>query len=556
MNYLPGEWVYNQNPNTFNSMNSFILRGDAPMKMEIIFASLMAPSLDETDAHYGLLAKAVRHDRVKKYYEFVMHEDATFHDGSKLTAEDVVFSLETLKREGHPMLAASLAQIKDVKALNPHIVSVQMTHNAPRDTIFSVVTAPILSKEYYAKVKFSDVSLQPPLGSGPFKVGRFAQGRFIEYDRVDDWWGWKLPVMRGQFNWKKMRIEFYRDHDVAFEAFKSGQYYMREEFSSRLWATAYDFPAIKSGAVKQLLLPDARASGMQGFFINMRRNKLKDPRVRQALALAFDFEWSNKNLFYGSYRRTQSPFQNSPMMASGMPSPEELAILEPFRGRVPDEVFGDAVVQPISDGTGSDRKLMRKALRLLNEAGIKVKPEGAILPTGDRFTLEFLNDNPSFEKIMLPYLRNLRGLGIDARLRTVDPAQYQIRMNDYDFDMVSRRYAMSQTPGEDLRRVFSSKDAKTSGTYNLSGVQHPVVDALIDKIINAPDRHVLHMTCRALDRVLRALHFWVPQWYKTDHFLAYWDIYDRPSHKPRYSRGIAETWWIDGARAKAIGKGL
>ncbi len=554
---VPGELIYNQNFNTFNSMNSFILRGDGPLMMETIFATLMVRAYDEPDAVYGLAAQSVRHDEEKKYFEFRLRDGLTFHDGSKLTAEDVVFSIDTLKKDGHPLIAQTLTFVEEAKVLDEHTMAVRLAASAPRDVILAIAASvPIFSKAYYGKVSFTDVTMTPPLGSGPFKVGRFEQGRFIEYDRVQEWWGWKLPTMRGQYNWKKIRVDFYRDHDVAFEAFKAGEYLVREEFSSRLWATAYDFPAIRSGFVAKTTLPDGRPSGMQGFFINMRRDKFKDPRIRKALALAFDFEWSNANLFYNQYTRTQSVFQNSSLMAEGKPTPEELALLEPYRNRLPQEVFGEALIQPVSDASGSDRKLMREAIRLLSEASVKITKEGAFLPNGERFSLEFLNDNPGFERILLPYIKNLGALGIDAHLRTVDPAQFQIRTNDYDFDLTSQRYALSSTPGDSLRRLFSSKDADTPGTYNLAGIKHPVVDVLIEKVIAADSRPVLQTACHALDRVLRSLNFWVPQWGRNVYAIAYWDVYKRPTANPAYTRGFAETWWLDENQAKKISKGL
>lgn len=554
--HLPGQLILNQNFNTFNSMNTFILRGDGPLQMEMTFASLMTRAYDEPDAVYGLAAEFVRHDEARRSFEFHLREGITFHDGTPIAAEDVVFSIEAIKKDGHPLIAGTLVHVEEVKALAKNSVGVRLAANAPRDVIFALAGVPILSKAYYSKVPFNEVTMQVPLGSGAFKVGRFEQGRFIEYDRVEDWWGWKIPAMRGQLNWQKIRIDFYRDHGVAFEGFKAGQYLLREEFSSKLWATAYTFPAIQSGQVKTAILPDGRPSGMQGFFINMRREKFMDPRVRRALALVFDFEWSNANLFYGQYQRTQSAFQNSVLMAQGKPSVEELALLEPFRKQLPDSVFGESYIQPVSDGTGRDRKLMRGAAQLLREASIAIKHDGAYLPNGQKFTVEFLLAHASFERIVFPYMKSLRSLGIEATLRTVDPAQYQIRTNDYDFDIVTQRYGLELTPGDGLRRVFSSKDADTPGSYNLAGIKHPAVDAMLEKIIAADNREALHTACHALDRVLRSLHFWVPQWYKPVHTVAYWDIYKAPPVKPPYTRGIMETWWLDQTQAKKLGKGL
>ena len=556
LSYLPAQWVLNQNPNTFNTLNSYVLGGDAPPLMELTFATLMVRAFDEPDAVYPLLALKTRHNAERTVYEFMLDPAAVFHDGTTLSADDVVFSFETLRQDGHPMLSASLAQIDHCEAVSPQLVRVTLKKDAAPDLIFTLATdMPIVSKAYYGKQKFNETSLQIPLGSGGFKVASLSPGRMIEYQRVASWWGWSRPALRGQFNFDKIRIEFYRDFDVAFEAFKAGQYLVREEFSSRLWAVAYDFPAVKTGAVKKIVTPDQRAAGMQGFFINMRRDKFKDPRVRQALGLAFDFEWANKNLFYGSYTRTASPFQNTPLMATGLPSPEEMAILEPLRNRILPEAYGEAVVPPVSDASGADRRLLGKAIRLMADAGIKRRQTAAFLQDGSPFKIECLADNPSYEKFFMPFVRNLRAIGIDASLRMVDASQYQARLNTYDFDIVSMRYGLSQTPGDDLRRVFSSADADRPGTYNLSGLKHPVVDELIEKIIAAKDRQTMQTTCRVLDRILRTQYFWVPAWYKPSHTIAYWDVYDAPAQKPLYADGVLQTWWLNRARAQQRGKG-
>ncbi len=557
LSYLPGQWVLNQNLNTFNTLNSFILNGDAPPLMEMTFATLMVRAFDEPDAIYPLLALKVRYNAERTIYEFTLDPAAVFHDGSKLTAEDVVFSFDTLRQDGHPMLSSSLSQIEKCEAVSPVLVRLSLKANAPADLVFSFATdMPILSKAYYTTQKFNETSLQVPLGSGAFKVGAMSAGRMVEYQRVAKWWGWSRPAMRGQFNFDKVRIEFYRDFDVAFEAFKAGQYLVREEFSARLWATGYDFPAVKAGSVKKRVTPDQRAAGMQGFFINMRRDKFKDPRIRQALNLAFDFEWANKNLFYNAYTRTCSPFQNTPLMASGLPSPDEMAILETLRSRIPQEAYGEAVLPPVSDGSGTDRQLLGKAIRLMSDAGIIRKNNAALLPDGSPFKIECLANSPSYEKFFMPFVRNLRSIGIDASLRMVDASQYQARLSTYDFDIVTMRYGLTQTPGDDLRRVFSSADADRNGTYNLSGLKHPVVDEMIEKIIAAPDRKKLQTYCHVLDRILRTQYFWVPLWYKSSHTIAYWDVYDAPAQKPLYVDGVLQTWWVNRARAQMRGKGL
>jgi microcin C transport system substrate-binding protein len=348
-----------------------------------------------------------------------------------------------------------------------------------------------------------------------------------------------------------VRYEFYRDRDVAFEGFTAKNYLFREEFTARVWATRYDFPAVKDGRVKLETLPDETPSGAQGWFINTRREKFGDPRVREALIQAFDFEWTNKTIMYGAYARTHSPFQNSDMMAKGPPSPEELKLLEPFRGQVPDEVFGSPFVPPVSDGSGQDRTLLRKASQLLLDAGLAIKDGKRVLPNGEVFKIEFLVDEPSLEPHHAPYIKNLGTLGIEASLRLVDPVQYRARVEDFDFDMTIERFSMSATPGDAMRPFFSSQAAATKGSYNLAGIASPAIDVLIEKIIGADNRTDLTVACRAFDRVFRAGRYWVPQWYRTTHPIAYWDQFAHPEKPPRYAQGVGapENWWTDQNKA-------
>jgi microcin C transport system substrate-binding protein len=416
-----------------------------------------------------------------------------------------------------------------------------------------VASLPIFSRAYYANRNFEDSTLEAPLGSGAYKVGRFEAGRYIEYDRVKDWWGAGLPVARGQRNFDTVRFEFYRDRDVAFEGFTARSYLFREEFTARIWATRYDFPAIKDGRVKKDVLPDETPSGAQGWFMNLRREKFKDPRVREAIIYAFDFEWTSKNLMYDAYKRTHSYFQNSDLMATGRPLPEELALLEPYRDRLPAEVFGDPFVPPVSDGSGQDRKLLRHASQLLQSAGYSVKDGRRTNEKGARLQIEFLIDEPSFQPHHMPYIKNLGTIGIEANLRIVDPVQFRSRVDDFDFDMTIQRFSFSTTPGESLRTYLTSQAAATKGTQNLSGIADPVVDALVERIIEAKTRTEMTIACRALDRVLRAGRYWVPQWYSSSHRLAYWDVFGRPKEKPRYGRGFIETWWTDPDKAKRAG---
>jgi microcin C transport system substrate-binding protein len=536
---------FNQSFQTFNSLNSYILKGDAAQGMQLTFATLMVRSGDEPDAMYGLAARSVRISDDELTYRFTLRDQAKFHDGSRLTAHDVVWSLTTLKDKGHPIITQQLRDFTGAEAADERTVVVRFAENRGRDVPLFVATLPIFARAYYSKKNFEESTLDIPLGCGAYKVGKFQVGHFIEFERVKDWWGADLPVSRGQNNFDVLRFEYYRDREVGFEGFTGKNYLFREEFTSRFWATRYEFPAFKDGRVKRDVLPDDTPSGAQGWFINTRREKFKDRRVREALIDAFDFEWTNKNIMYSSYERTHSVFQNSPMMAKGKPDAAELALLEPFRGKVPDEVFGEPYVPPVSDLSGQDRKLLRRAAQLLNDAGCALKNSKRVLPGGQPITIEFLIDEPTFQPHHLPYIKNLGVLGIDATLRIVDPVQYRARVDAFDFDITVERFSFSSTPGDSLRTFFSSQAAATKGSQNRAGIADPAVDALVDVIIAAKTREELTAACKALDRVIRAGRYWIPHWYKGSHWIAYWDVFGRPDVKPRYFRGIPETWWYD-----------
>jgi microcin C transport system substrate-binding protein len=540
---------FNQGLLTFNTLNSYILKGDAAQGMELTFATLMARAYDEPDAMYAFAARAVIISDDELTYRFLMRSEATFHDGSRLTAHDVAFSLNLLKAKGHPVITQQLRDLTSVDADDDRSVTLRFAEKRARDVPLLAAALPIFSRVYYGDKAFEESTLDVPLGSGAYKVGRFEPGRYIEFDRARGWWGTDLPVMRGQFNFDTVRFEYYRDRDVAFEGFTGKSYLFREEFTSRIWATRYDFPAIKDGRVKQEVLPDDTPSGAQGWFINTRREKFSNPKVREALILAFDFEWTNKTIMYGSYDRTHSVFQNSEMMAKGLPSAEEIALLEPFRSKLPKEVFGEPFVPPVSDGSGQDRALLRRAGQLLNEAGYPIKDGKRVGPKGERLTIEFLLEEPSFQPHHMPYIKNLGTLGIDASLRLIDSAQMQNRRNDFDYDLVIQRFSFSATPGDSLRSFFSSQAAAIKGSRNLAGMADPAVDALIERVIAASDRATMTTACRALDRVIRSGRYWIPHWYKGTHWVAYWDMYNRPPQKPRYSRGVVETWWYDPDKA-------
>jgi len=545
--------LYNQNFQTFNSLNSYILRGDAAQGMELTFATLMKSAADEADAMYGLAARAVQISDDGLTYRYSIRPDARFHDGTKLTAHDAAFSLNILKEHGHPLIVQRMRDYAGAEAIDDATLVVRFAPRRARDVPLYVAALPIFSRAYYTAHPFDESNLNVPLGSGPYRVGRFEAGRYIEYERVADWWGAKLPVNVGMNNFDIVRYEFYRDREVGFVGFTAKNYLFREEFTSRVWATRYDFPALREGRVKREVLPDDTPSGAQGWFPNQRREKFKDRRVREALIYAFDFEWTNKNIMYGSYGRTHSLFQNSPMVANGPPDADELALLEPFRGKVPDEVFGAPFVPPVSDGSGRDRNLLRKANALLLEAGCALKDTKRMTAKGEPFTIEFLIDDPSFEPHHLSYSKSLEALGIAATVRLVDPVQYKRRQDERDFDMTVERLSFSLTPGDELRTYLSSEAADINASFNIGGIKDPVIDALIEKIMAAPTRTALVTACKALDRVVRAGRHWVPQWSKASHWIAYWDVFGHPPVKsPSYARGAPETWWHDAEKAKKL----
>jgi len=537
---------------TFDSFNNFILKGDAAQGLELLFDTLMTRATDEPDAVYGLVAGSAELATDGKSVSFRLRPEAKFADGSPLTSDDVVFTFTTLKQKGHPSYRVLLRDVVEVQAPDPATVRYLFTGTQIRDLPLTVASLPILSKAYYATRDFEQTTLDPPLGSGPYKLGDFKQGTFVSYRRRPDYWAKDLPVTRGRFNFDEVRYEYYRDRTAALESFKAGAYDLREEFTSRDWATGYDVPAVRQGRIMLLTLADENPSGAQGFFLNSRRPKLADARVRKALDYAFDFEWTNKNIFYGLYKRTESFFENSEMKASGKPGAAELALLEPFRAQLPAEVFEAPYTAPVSDGSGQDRKLLREAARLLSEAGYELKGGKLVDARGEALSLEFLITDPVSERILLPYVKNLEALGISASVRRIDPAQYERRVKSFDFDVVTTRYVLRLTPGAEMRNFWGSEAAKTEGSFNLAGISQPAVDALIARVVEAKSREELLTATRALDRVLRAGHYWVPQWYKAAHNIAYWDRFQRPALKPRYDRGIVDSWWYDADKAAKL----
>ena len=541
--------------NTFDSFNGYILRGDYAQGLDLLFDSLMARANDEPDAAYGLVAISADLADDRKSVSFVLRDEARFSDGSALTADDVCDSFRLLSTLGHERIRITIRDVEACDVLGPHELRYRFKGSHTRDLPLAVSALPIFSKAYYAKVDFSKTSLDAPLGSGPYLIKDFRPGEHVTYGRRADYWARDLPVNVGRNNFDELRFDYFRDRTAGFEALSSGVLDLREEYTSRDWATAYDFPAVKNGKVLRVELPDETPSGAQGFFLNMRRDKFHDIRVRQALNLAFDFEWSNTNLFYGLYTRTASFFESSPLKAEGVPPTDELALLEPLRATLRPEVFEAAILPPVSDGSGQDRKLLRQASQLLDAAGWKADGGLRHNAKGETLSAEFLIDSPVFERILSPYVKNLQLLGVDASIRTVDEAQYQDRHDRFDYDIISSRFSSGVTPGDDLRVFFGSASANAPGSYNMSGVASPEIDALIDKVVSATSRPALNVAGRALDRVLRAEQFWVPNWSKGSFWIAHWDKFGHPAIQPKYDRGITDTWWYDDAKAAKLAQG-
>ncbi|MEL6281543.1 MAG: extracellular solute-binding protein [Pseudomonadota bacterium] len=543
---------------TFDSFNPFIFKGDAADGYLLTFDTLMARAYDEPDALYGLLAESVEYPADRSYVIFNLREQARFSDGSPVTADDVAWSILTMRDRANPRFRLPLKDVEAVEALGPLQVRVGFADGAPtRDLIGRVAQLPIFSKAFYDTRDFEEASLEPPIYSGPYEIEKFSAGKTITYRLRADYWAKDLPVRRGQYNFDQVVYEYFPDHDIAREAFKADEFDLNEVYLSRAWATQYDFAAIDDGWVVKELISDGRPSGTQGFFINSRKDKFSDPRVRQAIGMVFDFEWSNASLFYGIYTRTHSFFENSDLMAEGPPTEGELAVLEPFRDQLDPGVFEEAYLPPVTDGSGRNRAEIRAAAKLLDEAGWKIDGQFRKNAAGEVLTVEFLDRvGSSFDRIVDPYIANLRRLGVDASLRQVDPAQYERRAKSFDFDVATARFPLSPTPGPELRGYLSSESAGAEGSFNLAGVSDPVIDGLIEKVNAATSREELRNAAKALDRVFRAGHYWAPHWNKASHSIVYWDRFGRPQDlgidKPPFDRAILTTWWYDPAKANAL----
>lgn len=554
-NFSVPNWAFNQNTQTFNTLNTFVPKGDAPPRMEMCFDSLMVRAIDEPDAIYGLLAETVTVSDDYNSYEFKLRTGAKFHNGSPVTAEDVAATYRLFKEKGHPSLLLPLRELEEATAVDRATLRLRFSGKQSPRTILDVATFPVVSKAFFEEHPFDGSEMAAPLGSGPYRVGRVVAGQSITYERLEDYWGKDLPVNRGLYHFDRIRIDFYRDRQAGFEAFKKGEILYRQEFTSKVWATEYDFPALMEKKVVKREFPSELNPSMQAWAINQRRTRFGDPRVRQAIGLCFDFEWTRRNLFYGAYERSHSLFERSEFKAGGLPSPDEMALLERFRGKIPEEAFGEPVMQPQSDGSGRDRKLLGAAAKLLRQAGWERNDGALTSEKGERLTLELLVEDPVFVRVDTPFVNNMRAVGIDATIRMVDSAQYQARLADFDFDMVGIAMSFGATPTkESLQNIFHSRAAELPGSRNLAGTSDPVVDELIEEVGKVQDRKTLITVMRVLDRVLRARRDWIPNWYSANHRVAYWDMFGFKEPKPDYGFPVEILWWIDEEKAKAIGK--
>ncbi len=537
---------------SFDSFNPFNIKGQVAAGIGQLFETLMISSADEPFSEYGLIAESIEVSEDRTFVIFTLRPQARFHDGSPITADDVRFSYEILKSKGSPFYRFYYASVAKVEKLGERRVKFTFVSGDNRELPLIMGQMPVLSKNYWQSHDFAATTLDIPVGSGPYRIERFEPGRFIVYRRDENYWGEGLPVNRGLHNIGRLRYDYYRDSTVALEAFKSGAYDLRVENVAKQWATGYDFPALKKGQVKKEMFANQMPSGMQGFVYNLRRPLFQNPKVREALAYAFDFEWSNRNLFFGQYRRTRSYFDNSELAARALPSAAELAVLEPLREQLPARVFTTEYQPPVSRDDGQLRANFRKALALLQEAGWVFRDRKLVnAKTGEPFRFEVLINEPTWERILLPFARNLERLGIEMNVRTVDSAQYENRLREFDFDMVVYVWGQSLSPGNEQRDFWSSAAAGMSGSRNIAGLKNPAIDHLVNQVIAAPDRSHLVTRVRALDRALQWNFLVIPHWHFPYARIAFWNKFGYPPVIPIQGVQLS-SWWIDPAGEAAL----
>jgi microcin C transport system substrate-binding protein len=527
----------------FDSLNPFINKGVPADDISLIYDTLAKHGLDEPFSEYGLVAGKIEKAPDNSWVRFYLRPEARFHDGHPVRAEDVVFSFQTLMKNGAPMYRGYYGDVEDVVVEDPLRVLFTFKHKNNRELPLILGQLPVLPKHWWENRDFSKGNLEIPLGSGPYKVSAVKAGRSIRYERVKDYWGKDLPVNRGFYNFDTMAIDYYRDNTVALEALKAGQFDYWLEMTAKNWANAYNIPAVTEGRLIKEQIPNGNPTGMQGFVFNLRRPVFQDVRVRQALSLLLDFEWTNKQLFNGAYVRTRSYFENSEMAANGLPDVDQLAILDPFRGKIPEQVFSEAFQNPQTDASGMIRAQQRKAYQLLQEAGWRIVDDKMVDANGKPVTIEFLLAQTEFERVLLPFKRNMSDLGIDLVIRRVDVSQYINRLRSRDFDMVVGSFPQSSSPGNEQREYWKSESADKPGSRNYIGLKDPAIDQLVEQLINADSRKSLVAHARALDRVLQWGYYVIPNWHIKTWRVAYWNHIGHPKVSPTNDVGIS-TWWI------------
>lgn len=541
----------------FDNLNPYISKGNGASGLGFTFETLMTQPSDSPSAEYGLVASSVDVAEDLSFAIYNLRPEARFHDGSPITAEDLVFSLKMVKEKGRPLFRYYYSNVDAAIPLDGH--RIKFTFSGPPNRELPQIVGqllPILSKKNFENRTFEETTLNPILGSGPYKIKEFEANRFITYERVTDYWGKDLPINKGRYNFDIMRYDYYRDASVLLEAFKAGEYDFRAENSAKNWATGYDFPALEKGLVSKENIPSTSPAGQQGYVFNLRKDKFKDPALREALTYAFDFEWLNTNIFYDQYKRTNSFFYNSVMAAKDEPAGRELEILKEYEGRIPERVFGPAYQPPVSDGSGRDRAPLRTAKAILTKAGWTIQGGKLINPaTNKPVEIEFLLYDQNSLRITGPFIKNLERLGVTATTRVVDTAQYTERLRNYDFDVVTSVFAQSSSPGNEQREFWGSAAGKRSGSRNLMGIDNPVVDDLIERLIAAPDYESLKPIVRALDRVLSWNFYIIPQFTSAYDRIAYWNKFGKTDIVPSEGTDIT-AWWIASDKEQNLEEGL
>ena len=539
---------------TYDNLNPFILKGVAAAGSLLLYNRLCTKSKDEPFTEYGQLAQSIQMPSDRSWVIFELHPEARWHDGVPVSAADVIFSFKTLTTQGIPFFRTFYADVDTVFAIDERRVKFQFQEGTNREMPLIVGQLRILPAHYWQDRDFGATTLEPPLGSGPYKIADFEPGRSITYERVEEYWGRDIPVHKGRHNFDVIRYEYYRDRNVAIEAFKAGEYDYRSLGNSKEWATDYEgFAPIAEGRMVKEAIPHQLIRGMSGFAFNTRREKFKDRRVRRALAYAYDFEWTNKQLFYGLFDRSRSYWGNAALGSAGLPVGRELEILEEYRGRIPEEVFTAEYIPPTTDGSGQNRTNLRSAKKLLAEAGWSVV-NGALThaETGEVMRFEFLLGSSTHERVLGPVVQNLERLGIAATVRTVDAAQYQHRVKDFDYDIISAYWRQTLSPGNEQRNFWSSKASQSHGSRNYAGISDPVVDELIERQIAAPDRETQVAITRALDRVLLWGHYVIPGSHSSAYRMAYWNKFSHLPEPARNGLGFPDTWWWDADKAARL----